>query len=99
MIPAAIHARIIPQLCELLSDSVSWSAMTAPTTVSVALARVIARRMFWPNTAEKFPSLRVTQFTGFWLRSWQLGTKPSRLLRPAAARELAPQHRGPVEEK
>jgi len=55
--------------------------------------------MFWPNTAEKFPSLRVTQFTGFWLRSWQLDTKPSRLLRAAAARELAPKARGGVAEK
>src|SRR5829696_7737846 len=65
MMPAVNHARTIAQLCELLSDSVSLKAMTLPTMVSVALTRGIARRVFWPTTAEKLPSKGNAQFAAF----------------------------------
>jgi hypothetical protein len=59
MIPATIHAPtpIIPKLFELLSDCVSWKAMTLPRMVSAALTRGITRRVFLPTIAERCPSL------------------------------------------
>src|SRR5918994_7482112 len=57
MIPAAIHAPTIAQLCELLNDCVSLKAMTLPTMVSVALTRGITRRVLLPTIAERCPSL------------------------------------------
>jgi hypothetical protein len=59
MIPATIHAPTptIPKLFELLNDCVSLKAMTLPKMVSVALTKGIARRVFLPTIAEKYPSL------------------------------------------
>jgi hypothetical protein len=65
VIPAAIQAPTIAQLCELLSTSVSLKAMTLPTLVSVALARVIIGRVCCPTIAETFPSLGNTRFVTF----------------------------------